>query len=111
MSKWIITNALRKDVIERLSTKMKSRPEGVHELYQLNIDFVNRKINKQKYLDELDYILMSPYSKSFGCELDEGERIFVGWYSRFFDLYGADVDGKTKKNIISDISILLHTFD
>ena len=106
-----ITNAERKEIVERLSTKMQDRSEKIQKLYQLNIDFVNKKINKQKYLDELEWLIMYPNGQSVRSELDKGERIFVGGYSRFFDLYGADVDGKTKKNIISDISILLHTFD
>ena len=51
---------------------------------------------------------MSPYSKSFECALDEGEHIFVRNYSTFFDLYGANVDCTTKKNMLSNISYLLH---
>ena len=109
MPKWIITNALRKDIIERLSTKMESRPEELQELYQLNIDFVNKKINKQKYLDEMDCLLQNTKGAAWG-ERNEGEPIFIGHYCSFFDLYGSNVDYITKKNILSNLSYLLHEF-
>ena len=86
---------------------MTNRPEGVQELYQMNIDFVNKKLNKQKYLDELDCLLMGPQSKGFGCELDKGEDLFTGSYVSFFDLYGPDVDCITKKGILSRMAYLL----
>lgn len=105
-SKWL-TKAEKKFLLENLSTKMKSRPEGVQTLYQINIDFVNRKLNKENYIDKLDCLLMGPHRKRFGCKLDEGERIFVGGYRNFFDLNGADFDNITKKDILSYMAYLI----
>ena len=102
-----IKEAEKEEIIEYLRNKMTHRPEGVHELYQMNIDFVNKKLNKENYIDKLDCLLMNPQSKGFGCELDEGERIFVRNYKSFFDLYGADFDSITKKDILSNMAYLI----
>ena len=102
-----IKEAEKEEIIECLRNKMTNRPEGVQTLYQMNIDFVNKKLNKENYIDKLDCLLMSPQSKGFGCELDEGERIFVGGYSIFFDLNGADFDAITKKDILSYMAYLI----
>ena len=107
-SKWI-TKAEQKSITEKLSTKMKDRSDKVQELYQLNIDFVNKKINKQKYLDEMDCLLQNTKGAAWG-ERNAGELIFIGHYCSFFDLYGSNVDCITKKDMLSNISYLLHEF-
>ncbi len=104
-SKWI-TKVEQKAITEKFSTKMKDRSEGVQELYQINIDFVNKKINKKRYLDELDCLLMNPKGVAWG-NLDRGEEMFIGSYSTFFDFHGANVDCITKKNRLSKMVYLL----
>ena len=89
---------------------MQDRSEKIQKLYQLNIDFVDKKINKQKYLDELEWLIMYPNGQSVRSELEECERIFIGNYYAFFDLYGSNVDCITKKDMLSNISYLLHEF-
>lgn len=90
--------------LEKCKTQNNSKP--VQKLYQYNIDFLNKKMDKKTFMLNMYKLFESTPKEKWGT-INKSEARYIGNFGVYFDLNGpASVNIKTK-DIIDTIEMLL----
>lgn len=89
---------------EHLTKNMQDKHIYVQNIYKTGINFINKKIDKKEYLNQM-FNNLNNFSKK-SVKLNDAEAFFIDDLVMFFDLYGLNQNKIKNKTIVKCLGFL-----